>query len=480
MARYGRRGLRALLARGRRLATISFSALFHLIGAIFRRPVVVGLVYVFFFEALVGSLPGSLKLLSLTFYARCLMYNAAETAGYPVEMLEVSQTVTSPTAWAVLSFGGRGTDRTRHVVVFPVGVPGRHLSANEVASDAVFDHRFPATARARFPRRHAHAAAATHPRGLSVAISREAGARGATIARKVGELVGWQVFDQEGLDYLVQDDTAREQLSGRGALHQPEPGPMPTCSSPTEPTNSHPTRTQSAMIRILLAVAARGDAVIVGRGAGFLLPAESTVHVRVVAPFERRVAYFAQSLRLSREEAAAEVRVRDDRRAEFLKRTLNRDPADPTGYDAVVNADRLGLEGAAQFIAWAIRTKQMFDEIRSAEDSRPCGAVMSAFADFRAHLRGRLHRDLAVVLGSGLGDVAADFRESASIPFRRCPRSGPAYRSRPRRASGCRALGRNPSLLFLGRLHFYEGHPQRCRHRHRSRRGRPRLSSGSS
>ena len=28
----------------------------------------------------------------------------------------------------------------------------------------------------------------THPRGLSIAISREAGARGATIARKVGEL----------------------------------------------------------------------------------------------------------------------------------------------------------------------------------------------------------------------------------------------------------------------------------------------------
>jgi ABC-type transport system involved in multi-copper enzyme maturation permease subunit len=85
------------------LATITFAALFHLIGAIFRRPVVVGLVYVFFFEALVGSLPGSLKLLSLTFYARCLMYNSAQAAGYPVEMLEVSQTVTSTTALAVLS-----------------------------------------------------------------------------------------------------------------------------------------------------------------------------------------------------------------------------------------------------------------------------------------------------------------------------------------------------------------------------------------
>jgi ABC-type transport system involved in multi-copper enzyme maturation permease subunit len=82
--------------------TVAFAALFHLIGAVFRRPVVVGLVYVFFFEALVGALPGSLKLLSLTFYTRCLMYNEASAAGYPVEMLEVTGVVSDTTAWVVL------------------------------------------------------------------------------------------------------------------------------------------------------------------------------------------------------------------------------------------------------------------------------------------------------------------------------------------------------------------------------------------
>ena len=84
-------------------ATMAFSALFHMIGALFRRPVVVGLVYVFFFEALVAALPGSLKLLSLTFYARSLMYNAAASGGFPVEMLEVPQAVSSITAWTILA-----------------------------------------------------------------------------------------------------------------------------------------------------------------------------------------------------------------------------------------------------------------------------------------------------------------------------------------------------------------------------------------
>jgi cytidylate kinase len=204
----------------------------------------------------------------------------------------------------------------------------------------------------------------TSPRGLSVAISREAGARGGTIARKVGELLGWQVFDSETLEYLVQDDTARAQFLAE------VPDPAKTWAA------AHLVRLQrqnqltadadtTVMIELLLAAAARGDAVIVGRGAGFLLPPETTVHVRIVAPLAARVAYFAQSLRLSREEAAEEVRSRDHRRATFLTSTLSRDPADPTGYDAVVNSSRLGIEGAAQFVGWAVRTKQMFDEIRA-------------------------------------------------------------------------------------------------------------------
>jgi hypothetical protein len=70
---------------------------------VFRRPVVVGLVYVFFFEALVSALPGSLKLLSLSFYARSLIYNEAVAAGYPGSMLEVPEAVSAGTAWAVLA-----------------------------------------------------------------------------------------------------------------------------------------------------------------------------------------------------------------------------------------------------------------------------------------------------------------------------------------------------------------------------------------
>lgn len=82
--------------------TIAFAALFHLLGALVRRPIVVGLIYVFFYEALVASLPGSLKKFSLNFYTRSLMNGEASAAGYPGAMLDVSAPVSSGTAWAVL------------------------------------------------------------------------------------------------------------------------------------------------------------------------------------------------------------------------------------------------------------------------------------------------------------------------------------------------------------------------------------------
>ena len=135
------------------LATVAFAALFHLIGAIFRRPVVVGLVYVFFFEALVGSLPGSLKLLSLTFYARSLMYNEAAAAGLPGrDAASVSQAVSSTTAWAVLASATVGLTCAGHVAVRPVGVPGRRVRIGSV--DVLVHHRHcPCPAAPRVPRR---------------------------------------------------------------------------------------------------------------------------------------------------------------------------------------------------------------------------------------------------------------------------------------------------------------------------------------
>jgi ABC-2 type transport system permease protein len=77
-------------------ATFAFTALFLLIGASFRRPAVVAIVYSFFLEIILGNMPGFLKRASISFYARCMMYEAVADRqigpGFPQIFLAVDGT----------------------------------------------------------------------------------------------------------------------------------------------------------------------------------------------------------------------------------------------------------------------------------------------------------------------------------------------------------------------------------------------------
>src|SRR5262245_10929109 len=61
--------------------------------------------------------------------------------------------------------------------------------------------------------RGASKTAPAFPAGLTVAISREAGSRGGSIARRAGQRLGWQVYPQELLEYIAQEGSFRQQLS---------------------------------------------------------------------------------------------------------------------------------------------------------------------------------------------------------------------------------------------------------------------------
>jgi hypothetical protein len=83
-------------------ATLAFAALFHLIGSYFRRPAIVALVYAFFLETIFGNMPGYLKRLSISFYTRCMMYDAAAEYGVQPESPSVFLPVSGTTAMVVL------------------------------------------------------------------------------------------------------------------------------------------------------------------------------------------------------------------------------------------------------------------------------------------------------------------------------------------------------------------------------------------
>jgi cytidylate kinase len=197
----------------------------------------------------------------------------------------------------------------------------------------------------------------TVPRHLTIAISREAGGRGGTIGRRVGRLLGWQVYDQELLEYMAQEGATRQNIldplppeaarwceeRARDLAVQRAPGQNPHLVN---------------LAKVVLALAAEGGVVLIGRGANMILPRASTLSVRIIAPLPDRIAYMSQWLRLTVEEAAERVRLRDSRRAEFMQTHFQCQPGDPYQYDLLLNSSFLGEELCADLIVQAARAKQ--------------------------------------------------------------------------------------------------------------------------
>jgi cytidylate kinase len=194
------------------------------------------------------------------------------------------------------------------------------------------------------------------PAGLTIAISREAGSRGGTIAKRAGEKLGWEVYSQEMMEYLAQNSAVRQELQDRLP-----PGTTPWVEEQLQRLTKDQIVSRNPGIqeltRVVLSLGAAGNVIMLGRGAGFLLPTASTLHVRLVAPLADRIAYMSQWLRLTEAEASEQVRKRDGRRTDFFAANFQRKPNDVHLFDMTLNTSLLGEERCADLIAAAAKAK---------------------------------------------------------------------------------------------------------------------------
>jgi hypothetical protein len=195
-----------------------------------------------------------------------------------------------------------------------------------------------------------------YPSAVTVAISREAGSRGSSIGTRAGAKLGWPVYTQELLEYMAQEGTIQKEADAPLA---PEAARWVDEQMERllrqENISRHPS--VLGLARVVLGLAVEGEIVLVGRGAGLVLPQESTLHARIIAPVPDRIAYLSQWLRLTTDEATQQLRQRDARRAEFLATHFHHQPTDLYQYDLILNSSLLGENVCAELIADAARSK---------------------------------------------------------------------------------------------------------------------------
>ena len=194
------------------------------------------------------------------------------------------------------------------------------------------------------------------PTSLTITISREAGTRGSTIAKKIGERLGWQVYSSDLFEYSHQDERVRQDLFDSLDAEATEwvDAAVSQFFRDAPPDHNQETR---EIVRMILCLGIRGDCVIVGRGAHCVLPNASTLKVRLIAPLQDRIAYMGQWMRLTRQEAEKQVAIHDRKRSEFVE-THFRTPSQETHqYDMVLNTGLLGADLSTELVIQAAKTK---------------------------------------------------------------------------------------------------------------------------
>jgi cytidylate kinase len=97
-----------------------------------------------------------------------------------------------------------------------------------------------------------------------------------------------------------------------------------------------------------------GRAVIVGRGANFILPPEGIFRVRILAPLEMRVQNVARDFGVPVEEAKRRVLRTESARRAFVRKYFHADIADPVNYDLMINTGALSIEAAEKTVMGAL------------------------------------------------------------------------------------------------------------------------------
>jgi cytidylate kinase len=169
-----------------------------------------------------------------------------------------------------------------------------------------------------------------------ITLSREDGADDGEVERQVAEALRFDVYGREIIEQVAQIAHVRKQVIesidervqgritnwlgeqfGRGGFSQSE--------------------YLQDLAQVLATLGHHGKAIVVGRGAQFLLDPARTLRVRLFAPVEWRVERVAARDQISTAQARARIRAVDADREAFSRRHFGQHIADAAHYDVLLN-----------------------------------------------------------------------------------------------------------------------------------------------
>lgn len=204
-----------------------------------------------------------------------------------------------------------------------------------------------------------------------ITVTRQYASGGSRVARLAAQQLGWDVIDNEFVDEVARraglpaEEVAQREERAPGLLERlartlAVASPEMFLASATVPRVELDEATIVKVTeRVIAEAAAHGRIVLVGRGAQAVLAQRpDALHVYVVASKPWRIQVAVERLGVDPANAERAIADTDRRRDQYVTTYYGRHRQDVVNYDLVVNAERLGIEGAAAAIVADARRRQ--------------------------------------------------------------------------------------------------------------------------
>jgi CMP/dCMP kinase len=229
----------------------------------------------------------------------------------------------------------------------------------------------------------------------AITISREYGSGGGEIAARLAKRLDWKLIDHEIVAEVASElGITHEEAEERDERADSIITRILTAMAAVEPAvfaaTEPPLRLdmedyRDALHRVVTVSAMSGHVVIMGRGAQVILRGQRDIlHVRVVAPLDKRIAYVARREGLDAQAAQRRVQEKDRSRHQFVQSLYSANSEDAHLYDVVLNTGVLSLDAGVELICLALDRKA--ERLSTPEDELGPGAGLARYAGAPADL----------------------------------------------------------------------------------------------
>ncbi len=182
----------------------------------------------------------------------------------------------------------------------------------------------------------------TNLRYRYITLSRDLGSLGDQIAAELGVRLGWTVVDREIVDHIAKDSHVRQNLVKQ--LDEKSQGlaqeTIQRFLRMAEGGSFGVAEYRESLLKTMAYLSARGEAIIIGRGANFILRSEGKgLHVRIVASPGIRAQRLSLRWHVPPAEAHWRMAEADAERRNFIRRLFKKDIDDSSFYDLVLCTD---------------------------------------------------------------------------------------------------------------------------------------------